>query len=466
MPKDVQLSNISQKKKSLAESPKNRFVYPLEGPDPQTKSVPTGPPGWGLGDGLTTRPRKNKLVTETESMETLPQTDQNLTDDPTSGMYEPPEANSSETPGGGKCLLKLKSSTIIGCWNVRTLYHTGKLAQLTKEIQCYNLSVVGICESRWNTFGEVTTATGETFLYSGNPKEEDPHTHGVGILLSKGAAKSLIEWEPISERIITARFTSKGRNITFIQCYAPTNTAVYEEKETFYQQLQAVFQKTPKRDIKIVMGDMNAKIGKDNNDWRGTMGTEGLGQINENGLLFASCCAFNELVIGGSLFTYKQTHKATWISPDHLTENQIDHLAIDRKWRTVLLDVRAKRGTDIDSDHHPLMGEFRMKLVVKKPGNRVQRRFETRKLKNNKICQEWGIHLRNNKWERCKVAFTNTCESVLGYRDLRRKDWVTDATWSEIEARRDIKSKTQQRDRQQQEETPPTRIPRKEQGGL
>ena len=32
------------------------------------------------------------------------------------------------------------------------------------------------------------------------------------------------------------------------------------------------------------MGDMNAKIGKDNDNWKGTMGKEGLGQMNENGL--------------------------------------------------------------------------------------------------------------------------------------------------------------------------------------
>lgn len=136
------------------------------------------------------------------------------------------------------------------------------------------------------------------------------------------------------------------------------------------------------------MGDLNAKIGKDN-DWRGIMGTEGLGQMNENWLLFASFCALNELVIGGSLFPHKQTHKATRISPDHHVENQTE-------FRRVLLDVRVKRGADIDSDHHLLMGELRKKLAEKKkPGKRVQRRFETRKLKDNTICQEWGIHLRN-----------------------------------------------------------------------
>lgn len=72
-----------------------------------------------------------------------------------------------------------------------------------------------------------------------------------------------------------------------------------------------MYQKAQRRDIKIVMGDMNAKIGQDNSDWRGMMGTEGLGQMNENGLLPASFCALNGLVIGGSFFPHKQTHKAT-----------------------------------------------------------------------------------------------------------------------------------------------------------
>ena len=80
--------------------------------------------------------------------------------------------------------------------------------------------------------------------------------------------------------------------------------------------------------------------------------------MNENGLLFADCCALNELMIGGTLFPYKPTHKAAGISPDLQTENQNDHIAITKKWRRVFLDVRVKRRTDI--------GEFRIKLAAKK----------------------------------------------------------------------------------------------------
>jgi hypothetical protein len=48
------------------------------------------------------------------------------------------------------------------------------------------------------------------------------------------------------------KFNSKGRKITIIQCYAPTNAAKEEEKEEFYNALQAVFDTILKRDITIL----------------------------------------------------------------------------------------------------------------------------------------------------------------------------------------------------------------------
>ena len=46
--------------------------------------------------------------------------------------------------------------------------------------------------------------TGETLLYSG--KNEKRHKAGVGLLFSIKAAKRLLEWNLVSDRIITARF--------------------------------------------------------------------------------------------------------------------------------------------------------------------------------------------------------------------------------------------------------------------
>ena len=43
--------------------------------------------------------------------------------------------------------------------------------------------------------------------------------------------------------------------------------------------------------------------------------------MNENGKLFADFCGDNDMVIRGSLFTHKDVHKATWVSPDQMTED-------------------------------------------------------------------------------------------------------------------------------------------------
>ena len=109
--------------------------------------------------------------------------------------------------------------------------------------------------------------------------------------------------------------------------------------------------KIPKRDLKILMGDLNAKVGSDNTDKELIMGRYGVGEENENGELFSEFCMFNVLVIGGTLFSHKPIHKKTWKSPDGKTENQIDHITIDRKWRRSLHDVRVKRGADALSGH-------------------------------------------------------------------------------------------------------------------
>ena len=157
----------------------------------------------------------------------------------------------------------------------------------------------------------------------------------------------------------------------FIAMHQPTllNLKIKIPSTNIYKQSSKNY-----RDIQVVMGDMNAKIGKDNDNWKGTMWKEGLGQMKTNSLLFADFCTLNELIIGGTLFPQKPTHKATWISPDLQTENQIDHITTTKKWRRVLLDVRVKRGADFNSDHHLIVGEFTMKLAAKKKmDNKVQR---------------------------------------------------------------------------------------------
>ena len=158
----------------------------------------------------------------------------------------------------------------------------------------------------------------------------------MALILSKEPGKSMKEWELISEQIISARFESKCQNTTIIQVYATTNEAEEEENEDFYHQLQSPYNNRRARDLTMVIGDLNAKVGLDNRNWEASMGTHSEGFINENGEMFCYFCASKGLVIGETLFPQKKSHKLTWRS----TENQIDHLAIKKMWKNSLQDTR------------------------------------------------------------------------------------------------------------------------------
>ena len=100
-------------------------------------------------------------------------------------------------------------------------------------------------------------------------------------------------------------------------------------------------------------------------------------------------CARHDLVIGGTIFPHKDCHKVTWVSPDHKTENQIDHVAIGRKWRRSLLDETNKRGADIGSDHHLVVAKIKLKIqAYKRRAQHPSKRYDISRLEEDETVQE------------------------------------------------------------------------------
>ena len=57
------------------------------------------------------------------------------------------------------------------------------------------------------------------------------------------------------------RFQGKPFNITVIQVYALTSNAEESVVEQFYEDLQDLFEITPKKDVLFIIGEWNAKVG-------------------------------------------------------------------------------------------------------------------------------------------------------------------------------------------------------------
>ena len=84
-----------------------------------------------------------------------------------------------------------------------------------------------------------------------------------------------------NDRMISVHFQGKPFNIMVIQVYAPNSNAEEAEVEQFYEDLQDISELTPKKDVFLIIGDWNAKVGSQ--ETLGVTSKFGLGVWNEAG---------------------------------------------------------------------------------------------------------------------------------------------------------------------------------------
>jgi hypothetical protein len=146
---------------------------------------------------------------------------------------------------------------------------------------------------------------------------------------------------PINERLCVIRIKCRFFNYSLINIHAPTNDSEGEAKDQFYEQLEQAYAYAacPSHDVKLVMGDANAKVGQETAH-QPTIGKHSLHEnINENGLRLVDFAAGRQMAIKSTYFMRKRIHLQTWHSPDGHTFNQIDHCLIDGRHFFDVIDV-------------------------------------------------------------------------------------------------------------------------------
>jgi len=116
---------------------------------------------------------------------------------------------------------------------------------------------------------------------------------------------------------------------------------VRSQRIVSYEELEQVFDHFHKYHTKILLGDFNAKVGREN-IFKPTIRQENFHQdSNDNGVRLVNFATSKNRVVKNTMFPHRNIHKYTWTSPDGTSHNQIDHVLIDRRWHSIVLDVRS-----------------------------------------------------------------------------------------------------------------------------
>lgn len=336
---------------------------------------------------------------------------------------------------------KRKNDIRIGSWNVRTLFRAGALKTLTDELARYKMDVTAVQEMRWLGSGHQRHREYDLY-YSCHASD---HMFGTGFIVGPKMKSLVIDFKPINERLCTLRMRGKFYNISVINVHAPTEEKTSEVKESFYEELDRAYSQCPSHDLKIVLGDFNAKLGREPIYSR-CIGFHSLhGNTNDNGTRLVDFATEKNLVVGSTRFARRDIHKATWVSPDGVTSNQIDHVLTDNRHKSSLLKVRTLRGANIDSDHFLVGAVIRCRIANSFMGRTraaQQPRFNTDALKDPRTTERYQEAIRaslvsenvntipalEETWRAVKHAVISCAQNVIGIRrgNTNRSGWFDD----------------------------------------
>jgi len=249
-------------------------------------------------------------------------------------------------------------------------------------------------------------------------------------------------------------------NLTLI--YAPTNQADDQEKDNFYTCLQQVYQQVPKKDIVLLSGDFNAKIGTG-----APIGKHALGSQNDNGERLVQFAQANDLVAANAMVRRNARRMYTWKSHDGAHRNQIDFILVQKRWWTSVRKYKSYPGADVDSDHTLVGMKFGIKLH-KLPKRTACKRYDFSEPEQYTLeFQNWFEALStpesndpvntaskqaddgncgtnegriNREWNILKSAIRESAEKTLAAKkQVKRKPWVKPETFEMIEKKRECK---------------------------
>ena len=313
-----------------------------------------------------------------------------------------------------------------------------------------------MCEARWTGSGRTVTGNW-VFYHSGG----DKHESGVGILIRKEIDGAVTGCWQLSDRVMLLKIDAKPVAINVIQVYAPTTSHSDDVIDTFYEQVDEVRRQCKNDEVTVVMGDLNAKVGRGRSGE--VVGDFGLGVRNERGDKWIEWCESWNQVITNTYYKHHPRHLYTWKSPGDRARNQIDYITINKRFRNSITQVKTYPGADcgVGCDHVPVVAVMRVKLKkvirrkrIRKDWKRLRTEDALREAYATEVVSRFdrleeereeteGV---DGNWRVLQGALVGAAEELIPREPQgRRQAWMTEDILELMEERRKFKNRSEDR---------------------
>jgi hypothetical protein len=105
-----------------------------------------------------------------------------------------------------------------------------------------------------------------------------------------------------------------------------------DECDKFYADLQDTINNVSSNDMLIIIGDLNARVGENQqqHEIRSNVGPFTIDVENENGTRLIDFCEINNILLSNTFFKHKLIHQTSWMHPRNKTWHMVDYTLIKK----------------------------------------------------------------------------------------------------------------------------------------
>ncbi|KAJ7413320.1 hypothetical protein BTVI_43795 [Pitangus sulphuratus] len=241
-----------------------------------------------------------------------------------------------------------------------------------------------------------------------------------------------------SDLIVSLRLPLYNKqHVVLFSIYAPTLQVDPAKKDKFYINLCRLTQKVSTDDKIIILGDFNARVGKNSEAWKRVLGKYGVGNCNDNRLFLLEFCVEHQLTITNTIFQQKDSLKTTWMHTQSKHWHLIDYVLVRQRNVCNVCHTQVMPSAECQTNVQGLVLcklNFHFKFKPKR-GGIPRRRLQVNNLQTTTVRDSFQGNLQTRLkdhpidpspkalWQHTKNSILQSSEESLGFSFKKNEDW-------------------------------------------